>query len=271
MFQKKLKKFLLIFKLGLIALIWLCGQTNAEESSLISDEQKELLEVKVHRIIVDPENKQPVISLSDLHEERALLIWIDFFEARAIYSEIQGIKHIRPLTHDLLASIIQKVNGKIDHIVITHFKENIYYAKIVLKRDDSVVEVDARPSDSIVMALKFKAPIFVSQIVFQKMAIPLKEQKGIEEEYGLIIQDLTPSLAKYLSFGSNRGVLVSDVRKESRAAKDGIKTGDIFVEIGEMEMDDVMSMKDALATSKTSIEAKIFRKSSYLYITLHLK
>jgi bifunctional DNase/RNase len=269
MLQKKTNKILTILGLGLIASIWLLEERMVAGHTRVDLEQNELLQVKVYRLIVDPNSKKPVVTLSDTSEARALFIWIDFFEARAIYSEIQGIKHIRPLTHDLLERIIQKVDGKIHHIVITHVKENIYYATIVIEREDSLVEIDARPSDSIVMALKFKAPIFVSKTLFKDLSLPIGEHRAIEEEYGLTLQNLTPSLAKYLSYESNQGVLVSNVRKGSRAEKDGIETGDIVVEVDGQTIEDVMSMKDALAKIKMSANARIFRKTRFLSITLH--
>jgi bifunctional DNase/RNase len=265
----KTKKLLAFLGVGLIVSIWPFEKTLVRGIALSSLQQHDLLQVKVHRLIVDPNSKQPVVSLSDDQEERALFIWIDFFEARAIYSEINGIKHRRPLTHDLLEQIIQKVEGKIHHIVITHTKENIYYATLVIEREDSLVEIDARPSDSIVMALKFNAPIFVSKALFKDLALPVSKQTEVEEEYGLTLQDLTPSLAKYLSFESDRGVLVSSVRKGSRADKDGIEEGDIFVEIAGQNIADVLSMKDALAKVKTSVKARVFRKTRFLSITLH--
>ena len=234
-------------------------------------EQKELLEVTVHQLSLDPISKQPVVVLADSLEERALLIWIDFFAANAIHSEIQGIKHGRPLTHDLLERIIQEANGKIHRVVITHFEKDIYYATIEMESGGFLVKIDARPSDSIVMALKFKAPIFVSKALFRDMAIPLEEQKEIEEQYGITLQDLTPSLAECFSFGSTRGVLVSDVRKGSRAEKDGIERGDIFVELGGKTVEGVMFIKDALAKSKTAVGARIFRKARFISITLHPK
>jgi bifunctional DNase/RNase len=243
----------------------------AEGFTPVTLEQKELLRVKVHQLSIDPISKQPVVFLADSLEERALLIWIDFFAANAIYSEMQGVKPRRPLTHDLLERIIQEANGKIHRIVITHFKEDIYYARIVMERGGSLVEIDARPSDSIVMALKFKAPIFVSKALFRDMAIPLEEQKDGEEQYGLTLQDLTPALAQSFSFGSTHGVLVSDVRKGSPAEKDGIERGDIFVEVGGQTVENVMFMKDALAKSETAVEARIFRKARFMSITLHAK
>lgn len=270
MSQKNIRHNWLIFGIWLVFALGFFGETLAGSSSLPTFEPHELLQVKVHRLIVDPKSKQPVVSLSDSDEHRAMLIWIDFFEARAIHSEMQGVQHRRPLTHDLLERVIQQVNGKIHHIVITHTEDNIFFATLVIKRKDALVEIDARPSDSIVMALKFDAPIFVSKTLFNDMAIPVERETGLEEaEYGLILQDLTPSLAKYLSFDSDRGVLVSGVKKGSRAEKDGVAEGDIFIEVAGQVIENVSAMKAALAKRKPSVKARIFRNSRYLSITLH--
>jgi bifunctional DNase/RNase len=263
--------FLATFVLCLSVANWLSGNIVAEEFKPVAFKQKEVLEVKVYRLIIDPTSKQPVVFLADSLEERALLIWIGPFEANAIYSELEGIKNRRPSTHDLLERIIQKANEKIRKIVITHQQDGIYYATISLEKAGSLVEIDARPSDSIVMALKFKAPIFVSKTLFKDMSIPLGDQKEIEEQYGLTLQDLTPSLAQSFAFGSTHGVLVSDVRKGSRAEKDGVERGDIFVEIGGRNVENMISFKDALEQNKDPVQARIFRKAHFLSITLHPK
>jgi S1-C subfamily serine protease len=138
-----------------------------------------------------------------------------------------------------------------------------------MEKGDSLVEIDARPSDSIVMALKFKAPIFVSKSLFAEMAVPLGEKRGVEELYGLTVQELTPSLAQSFSFESTRGVLVSDVRQGSPAEKDGIQRGDIFVKVGGETVRDVITLQGALARSKAPVQAVIFRKGNSLSIRLH--
>jgi bifunctional DNase/RNase len=264
-------RFLAAFGLFVAVLTWTYGQTPEAVIPPGGPEQRELLQVKVHRLILDPTSQQPVVILTDSSEERALLIWISSFEASAIYRELQGIKPLRPQTHDLLESMIQRVNGKIHHIVIPRVEANIYYATIVLQKEGALLEVDARPSDSIVMALKFKAPIFVSRSLFAEMAIPLEERQGIEELYGVTFQDLTPELAKAFSFKSTSGVLVSDVRKGSQAEQDGVERGDIIVQVGGQAVDDVLILKDALAKSDQAVDAKIYRKARFLTITLHVK
>jgi bifunctional DNase/RNase len=262
-------RFLATLGLWLAASIWLSGETMAERVTPVALEQKELLQVKIYKLITDPTSLQPVVFLADPLEERGLPIWIGQCEANAIYAELQGIKYPRPLTHDLLERIIQKTNWKIQRIVVTHSKEGTYYATMVMERGNSLVEIDARPSDSLVMALKFKAPIFVSKSLFGEMAVPLGEKRGTEELYGLTVQELTPLLAQSFSFESTRGVLVSDIRQGSQAEKDGIQRGDIFVQVGGETMGDVMKLKGALARSKAPVQAMIFRKGNFLSIRLH--
>ena len=256
-------------RLWFIAPVLLIAALTADCATSDGIDSDKLIKVKFHNLTVDPQSNQPVVLLADPNEERALIIWIGFFEARAMHSEIKGETPFRPLTHDLLKQIIQKSNETIHHIVITQLKENIFYANIVIKRGNEFVEIDSRPSDSIVMALKFDAPMYVSRDLFDKMAVSIKEQTEIEDEYGLTLQDMTPSLAKYLSYDSEQGVLVSNIQKDSRAEKDGFEVGDILVEIDGHPIIDTLSFKNTLTKIKSSAKAKIFRKSQYISIIIH--
>ena len=269
--QNPSKILILAVGLFLITFTLISCSSKAQEDSPSAFDPSELIEVKFHNLTIDPRNRQPVVMLADLAEERAFLIWIGIVEARAIHAEVQGIEPVRPLTHDLLENIIQKTDGNIERIIITRVEENVFYATILINQNGSLNEIDARPSDSIVMALKFKAPIFVSRQLFDKMAVSISEQKEIEEEYGISVQELTPALTQYLSFEYSRGVLVSEVQPGSSAEKDGIKTGDIFIEIAGEAVENVISLRAAMAKSESSVAAKIFRKEQYLTIMLHLE
>jgi bifunctional DNase/RNase len=248
--------------LWLAALILSHGLAGAEDIRLIASDQNGLLPVEVHQLIIDPRSQQPVVILADSLEERGLYIWISHFEANAIHSEMNGIDHFRPLTHDLLERVIKKANLRIQRIIVTHIQKGVYYATLMIEEGGKVIEIDARPSDSIVMALKFNAPIFVSKKLFEEASVLLKEPVKVEEPYGLALQDLTPSLAEAFSFGSTHGVLVSGVRKKSRAERDGIQRGDIIVEIG-------ASMRSALKKSGVPVEVRIFRKAQLISIAIH--
>lgn len=264
-----------IWKALFIVGIWLvtsaCSQagTAAQISPVAAPDTEPLIQVNIYGLAVDPVSQQPVVTLVDSDEKRAFPIWIGLSEARAIHSELQGMEHFRPLTHDLLAGIIDKVDGKIQRVIITHVKNNVFYATLVIKKGETFIEVDARPSDSIIMALKFDAPIYVTRSLFEKMSIAMKTPQETGPVYGLTLQEITPQLAEYLALESSRGVMVSAVRPASRAEKDGIQPGDILVEINGQAITDVLSVKDLMENSKSPLKAKITRKKQILIITLH--
>ena len=163
------------------------------------------------------------------------------------------------------------MDGKIQRVIITHVKDNVFFAKLVIAEDKSLIEVDARPSDSIVMALKFNAPIYVTQSLFEKMSIPVETPNKIGGNYGLNIQEITPELARYLALDSNKGVMVSAVRPGSRAARDGLQAGDILVVIDGRPISDVDTVKVLLEKSNDQSQAEIIRGKQILKITLHFE
>ncbi len=231
--------------------------------------QKDLLEVKVYRLIVDPGSMQPVVLIVDQSGERVMPIWIGANEAVAIQMELEGTKAPRPMTHDLLGRVIQQLKATVRRVIITQEKEGIYHAVLVLEKDRTLIEIDARPSDSLAMALKFNVPILIPRSLFQAKAVLLLDQKNVEATYGLSIQEVTPELAESFSFKEARGVLIADVREGSRAEKDGIQRGDILVEIGGEKVKDVPTLRSALAGVKGSAKVKIFRKGSFVTVTLN--
>ena len=117
MIKKKTKGILAVIGLWLMATTGADANMAVQGMALASPAKEDLIQVSIHNLVVDPSSRQPVVSLTDTDEKRALLIWIGPSEASAIYAELQGITHSRPLTHDLLAGIIKKVDGKIHHII----------------------------------------------------------------------------------------------------------------------------------------------------------
>ena len=255
--------------LGLLAAASCGAESTVKQLTKNVAENQELIRVTVYQLVVDPSSRQPVVTLADPGEQHALFIWIGLAEARAIYSQIEGVEYPRPLTHDLLEKIIQKSNSTIHHVVITHSQDNIYYATIVMQREENLVEIDARPSDALVMALKFNAPIFVSRDLFEKVSLPLGSRTDMEESYGLALQELTPDLAQYLALESQKGVMVSGVHKGSQAAIDGLMTGDIIVEIEGRIVEDLPFFLQTLKESKIPLKAKIYRNNQFLTLTVH--
>lgn len=130
-----------------------------------------MIAVKVSGLIVDDASKSPVVILQEVDGERYLPIWIGPYEAQAIANEIQGKRFPRPLTHDLLFSAVGSLKASVQRIVISDLKEKTFFASIILERNGEVVSLDARPSDSIALAVRASAPIFVAERVFAGEAL----------------------------------------------------------------------------------------------------
>ena len=231
--------------------------------------RKDLLEVKVHRLIMDPGSMQPVVLIADQPGGRAMPIWIGATEAMAIQLELEGTKPPRPMTHDLLERVIRQLNAAVRRVIITREQEGVYYAVLVLERDGTVIEIDARPSDAMAMALKFNVPILISRSLFQTKAILVLDQKNVEEAYGLSIQELTPELAGSFSFTEAKGILIADVAAGSRAEKDGLQRGDILTEIGGEKVEGLPALRRALGAGKGSAKVRLFRKGDFFTLTLN--
>lgn len=139
-----------------------------------------MFEMEVHGVNLDILTNQPVIILRDNSTSRYLPIWIGQFEATAILMEIQGIRPSRPLTHDLLKTIIDKLSAEVDSVVISDLKEGTFYAQIHMSINSSKLQIDARPSDAIALAVRTKVPIFADESVLDQAAI--LSETGEDEE-----------------------------------------------------------------------------------------
>jgi len=109
---------------------------------------------------------------------RRLPIIIGTFEAQAIALELESIKPPRPMTHDLLKNIIMSFDSAVDYVLINELSEGTFFAKLVFTRDDEKIEIDARPSDAIAVAIRFGASIFVHKSVLDEAGIESAEEKG---------------------------------------------------------------------------------------------
>lgn len=123
-----------------------------------------------------------VVFLKEVKRERYLPIIIGVPEADAIAIKLQNADVPRPLTHDLLSSMIQTLGGKVTHIVVTDLVDETFFARIVLDVDGRHVEVDSRPSDAIALAVRVSVPIFVEESVLEKSAIVPDGERGPAEE-----------------------------------------------------------------------------------------
>jgi uncharacterized protein len=129
-----------------------------------------MIPVRVGGLAIDERTKSPVVLLQEIEGSRVLPIWIGPMEASAIHMELLGKKYQRPLTHDLVISIIEGLKGRVSRVVITDLKDSTFFANIYLDGGAGAISIDARPSDSIAIALRSRAPIFIVDKLFEKAA-----------------------------------------------------------------------------------------------------
>lgn len=141
---------------------------------------EDLTRVEVSSLGLDKASGTPVVILKETGGERILPIWIGPGEASAIAMVLAGIEFSRPLTHDLLYAIVGEMGGEILRVQIHRVVENTYYASLLLQRPSGVVAVDSRPSDSVALALRASAPIFVLDELLDTM--PIEIQQGPEDQ-----------------------------------------------------------------------------------------
>jgi len=138
----------------------------------------DMKKVIVSGLAIDKEREHPVVLLKypESEEDRVLPIWIGPAEASSIFAALSGKSFSRPLTHDLMKIIIDVLEAEVRQVEITGIQNDTYFARLVLKRGDDIFYIDARPSDSIALALRCKAPIYLDPDLFsrysRKMTVP---------------------------------------------------------------------------------------------------
>ena len=133
-----------------------------------------LVEMEINKIRIDERHGEQVIVLREKGGTRFLPIIIGISEVTAIKMKVSGIEPPRPLTHDLLYSTIRELGAALDRVVITKLEANTFFARLLLRtKDGTIAEVDARPSDSVALALRAEAPIFVADEVLQQVGSSL--------------------------------------------------------------------------------------------------
>ncbi len=163
-----------------------------------------MIEVKIDSIRVSLMSQHRVVVLKEIDTDRYLPIWIGPFEADAITLQLQGVQVARPLTHDLLRSVTEQMGGKISHIVVTELKNDTFYANIVMDVNGESIEIDARPSDAIALAVRVDAPLFVAEEVMTEASIipetGLDELDASSPDSGPVSEEEQEQLSAFADF-----------------------------------------------------------------------
>jgi bifunctional DNase/RNase len=125
------------------------------------------VEMKIRGLMMDPVTNMPIVILKDISSNTVLPIWVGIYEANAIALEIEKVSTPRPMTHDLMKSVLLGLNANVRKVVVNELKDDTFYALIWLERDGDLITVDSRPSDALALALRTDCPIFVDDSVLK--------------------------------------------------------------------------------------------------------
>ncbi|HEY8130892.1 MAG TPA: bifunctional nuclease family protein [Thermoanaerobaculia bacterium] len=128
----------------------------------------QLVPMSIKGLMLDPVSNSPIVVLKDEEEKFFLPIWVGIFEANAIALQLENVTTPRPMTHDLLRNMISELNARVIRVVINDLRDSTFFAQIRLLTGEKTLELDARPSDAIALALRTEAPIFVAQTVLDQ-------------------------------------------------------------------------------------------------------
>jgi len=155
-----------------------------------------MVHVRIASLAMDPTTTQPVIVLKPLVEPpgqgRLLPIWIGHPEATAILLALEGAQPPRPLSHDLMKSLLESLDSTVERVEITRVDSGTFFASIIVGTGERTVVVDARPSDSIALAIRMNAPIFVAEDVLA--------EASVADDFGVTAQDEETQLAEFREF-----------------------------------------------------------------------
>ncbi|MDO9513886.1 MAG: bifunctional nuclease family protein [Elusimicrobiota bacterium] len=140
-------------------------------------------EVEVMRVFFDFVSASAMAILITKDKSRVMPIWIGVFEAQAIQSALDGESFKRPMTHDLLKNVINASGGRVDYILISKVVDNTFYSSIYIERAGSQTEIDARPSDSICIAVKTGAKVYVADPLYDKFEERESFEKKLKSDF----------------------------------------------------------------------------------------
>ena len=139
-------------------------------------------EMVIYGVSFDMVGKQPIVLLKTAEGNKFLPIWIGHPEAAAILMKLQGANTPRPMTHDLVTDMLEKLEARVIRIAVTELRENTVYAVVTVAVDGSEIEIDSRPSDAIALAVRSDAPIYADDTVIEESAIEFEHEDVNEEE-----------------------------------------------------------------------------------------
>jgi bifunctional DNase/RNase len=219
-------------------------------------------------VAIDPTSGSPVVLLEDPNQGVALPIWIGPAEAQAIDVQLSGDTPPRPLTHDLMKAMFDRIGVGLQRVVIRDLREGTYFADVVLEQDGEEMVIDSRPSDAIALAVRFGQPIFVERTLFGREAVVRVGGGGGGEVVtvrGITVQPLSSDLARYFDLPPGQGVLVAEV---DVAGTQAVHRGDVILEIDGRPVRDPGDFRRKLGDAPERAALRVQREGEQVDVAL---
>lgn len=238
--------------------LWLACDVAAGAGSAAANDT---VEVQVRHVGFDRHARTPVVILQDVAGARFLPIWVGAFEARAIAMELDGVESRRPLTHDLMKTMLDRVGVEFGKVIVSALEKNTYFARIHLRSDGRRMEIDSRPSDAIALALRFDRPIFVRRDVLR--AGGQAEQEPISRTViGIAVQDVTEDLVEHFQLSNVDGVVVTDVA----GGRSDLHRGDVILALNGQAVRDVADFREKTMRRTTALRLLVRRSGRDIHV-----
>jgi bifunctional DNase/RNase len=140
------------------------------------------VEMKIRGLTMDPVTQMPIVVLKDVNGNTVLPIWVGIFEANAIALEIEKVSTPRPMTHDLLKTVLLGLEAAVKKVVVSDLKDDTFYALIWLERGGEMISIDSRPSDALALALRLDCPIYVDDTVLKTSKLTNTVNEKVQSE-----------------------------------------------------------------------------------------
>jgi len=148
------------------------------------------VEMKIRTLMMDPVTQMPIVILRDLSGNTILPIWVGVYEANAIALEIEKINTPRPMTHDLIKTLLMGMDAQVNKVVVSDLRDDTFFAVIWIEKDGKMISVDSRPSDALAIALRTDSPIYVDDSVLKNSKMASTQEKGQSEELRKWLENL---------------------------------------------------------------------------------
>lgn len=235
---------------------------TAAHARELAVEESELISVELSSVAIEPFTGTPVALLREPESGAIVPIFIGPAEAQAILLALREVPVPRPMTHDLMASLLKTAGATLESVIVDELRDNTYFGalKLRLENNDSPVLVDTRPSDGMALSARTRAPIFVSRAVLEAGADVPFQGLGPEEQIatamGITVVKVTPELRQALELPDTPGVLVSAV-DNLIAARSGIRAGALILEVNGEAPEDPMGFLERVSETPAAENAAV--------------